>query len=292
MRGKETPVTIRIVTDSTSDISRDMANEFGITVVAQNVHFGACTFKDNVTITPEKFYRTLNESPEQPTTSQASPGEFQQVYDNLGEEADGIVSIHISSRISGTYGSALMGAASSSAACPVEVIDSGQATMGLGLAVIAAAQAARRGAGFGEVVSAARGAVARAQCLCLFETLEYLQKGQRIGKARVLLSSMARIKPVVTMRDGELHPGGRARTFHRGLATMKQAARVFAPVQSLAVMHAGAPEAAAEVAADLKDLLPSGAEPVVTSFGPAIGVHTGPGAIGIALLQADTENYQ
>ena len=125
----------------------------------------------------------LSSASELPKTSQASPGRFKEVYDELGRNADGIVSIHVSSKISGTCNSAQQGALATSARCPVEVIDSGQASMGLGLAVLAAAEAAFRGAGQREVVSTARSAVRRAQCLCLFETLEYLQKGGRIGKA-------------------------------------------------------------------------------------------------------------
>ena len=167
-------MTIRIVTDSTSDIASDVSRMLGITVVAQNVHFGTRTFENNVNIAPDEFYSMLAASPELPKTSQASPGRFKDVFDELSEDADGIVSIHISSKISGTNNSALQAAAETSAGCSVEVVDSGQASMGLGLVVLAAPEAARRGAGLDEVVSAARNAVGRAQCPYLFETLEYL----------------------------------------------------------------------------------------------------------------------
>ena len=281
-------MTVRIVTDSASDIPRETARQLGVVVVAQNVHFGTQTFKDNVTITPDQFYSMLAESAELPKTSQASPGDFKQVYDELDGDADGIVSIHISSKISGTCNSALQAASATSAACPVEVIDSAQGSMGLGLVVIAAAAAANRGAGHDEVVALARDAAARAQCFTLFETLEYLRKGGRIGKAQALLGSILKIKPMIILKDGEAHPLGKARTFSKGLAMMKQTARDFAPVESLAVMHSTISEIAAEVAADLSDLLPEGAEPFVTRFGPTLGVYTGPGAIGIALLQAES----
>ena len=175
---------VRIVTDSTSDLPEDVAGRLGVTVVPQNVHFGTRTWQDNVTITPDEFYSMLARSPELPTTSQASPGQFRGIYDMLGRAADGIVSIHISSRISGTYNSALQGAAVTSAACPVEIVDSAQGSMGLGLVVIAAAAASNRGAGHDEVVALARDAASRAQCFTLFETLEYLRKGGRIGKAQ------------------------------------------------------------------------------------------------------------
>ena len=282
-------MTVRIVTDSTSDIAGETARKLGIAVVSQNVHFGTLSFEDNVTITPDEFYKMLATASELPRTSQASPGRFKEVYDELARDADGIVSIHISSKISGTCNSALQGALATSAACPVEVIDSGQASMGLGLVVLAAAEAAFRGAGQSEVVSTARSAVRRAQCLCLFETLEYLQKGGRIGKAQALFGSVLKIKPMIIMRDGEVHPLGRARTFPRALAKMKEAVRGFAPLESLAVMHSTTPEVASEVAHGLRSLLPEGAEPYIARFGPALGVYAGPGALGVALIQAEEE---
>ena len=279
-------MTVRIVTDSASDITDQMASEFGVAVVAQNVHFGTVAFKDNVNITPDDFYSMLAGSPKLPTTSQASPGEFARVYDQLGRDADGIVSIHISSRLSGTYHSAIQGASLTSASCPVKVIDSLQGSMGLGLVVIAAAEAANRGTDLEEVAAVARDAASRARCFTMLETLEYLQKGGRIGKAQALLGSALRIKPMIIIKDGEPHPLGKARTSRRALAVMKQTARGFAPIESLAVMYSTTPEVASEVANDLSDLLPGGASPYIARFGPVLGVYTGPGAIGIAVLQA------
>ena len=280
-------MTVRIVTDSTSDIDGETARRLGIAVVPQDVRFGTRSFEDGVTITPDEFYSMLSASPELPTTSQASPGRFREVYEELGRDSDGIVSIHISSKISGTCNSAQQGASAASAGCPIEVIDSGQATMGLGLVVLAAAEAARRGAALEEVVSVALSAVGRAQCVCLFETLEYLRRGGRIGKAQALVGSVLKIKPMTIVRDGEVHPLGRARTFPRALANLKEAVRGFAPIESLAVSYSTTPEVAREVADDLKGLLPEGAEPHIVRFGPALGVYAGPGAIGVSLLQAE-----
>ncbi len=279
-------MTVKIVTDSTSDIPSDVAQGLGVVVVAQNVHFGTETYKDNVTITPDDFYSMLVSSPELPKTSQASPGDFKEVYDALGSDADGIVSLHVSSKLSGTYNSAVQASTMTSASCPVEVIDTAQASMALGLVVEAAAQAANRGAGYDEVVSIAHDATARAQCICLFETLEFLQKGGRIGKARAMIGTALQLKPMIIVKDGEVHELGKGRTFAKALAKLKQAARDFGPLEGLAIMYSTTPDRAHEVAGDLKDMLPEGVEPYVTSFGPALGVYTGPGAIGIALLQA------
>ena len=230
----------------------------------------------------------LVSSPELPKTSQASPGDFKEVYDALGSDADGIVSLHISSKVSGTYNSAVQASTMTSAACPVEVIDTAQASMGLGMVVAAAAEAANAGASYDDVVSLARDATSRAQCLCLFETLEFLQKGGRIGKARAMIGTALKIKPMIIVKDGEVHELGKGRTFAKALVKLKQVARDFAPLEGLAIMYSTTPETAREVADDLIDLLPEGVEPYVTRFGPALGVYTGPGAIGIALLQAKT----
>ena len=279
-------MTVRVVTDSTSDIPSGIAKRLGIAVVPQNVHFGTCTFEDNVTITPDEFYSMLSTAPELPKTSQPSPGRFKNVYDELGREADGIVSIHISSRLSGTCNSARQGAAMTSATCAVEVVDSSQGSMGLGLVAIVAAAAANQGASQELVVATARAAAARAQCFTLFETLEYLRRGGRVGRAQALMSSILKIKPMTIMRNGEIHPLGKARTFAKALVRMKETAREFAPVHALAIMHSTTPDTAKEVVSDLWDLLPDGVEPYIARFGPALGVYTGPGAIGIALLQA------
>lgn len=279
-------MAVQIVTDSASDIPHDIAAHMGVSVVPLNIHFGEQTFKDNVTITPDEFYAKLAESQELPKTSQSSPGEFVEVYDRVGDGADGIVSIHISSKISGTYNSALQAARMTSAPCRVELIDSAQGSMGLGLVVIAAAEAANAGGGLDEVESIARDASSRAQCFTLLETLEYLRRGGRIGRAQALLGSLLKIKPMVILKDGEAYPLGKERTFSKALAKLKATARSFAPIEALAVMHSTSTQLAEEIADDLRELLPEGSEPYVTRFSPVLGVYTGPGAIGIALLQA------
>lgn len=281
-------MTVRIITDSTSDIPSEIAQRLGVTVIAQNVHFGEQTYKDNVTITPDDFYSMLASSPELPKTSQASPGDFKELYDELGNDADGIVSIHVSAKLSGTVNSALQAAALTSTDRPIEVIDSLQASMGLGLNAIKAGEAAQRGAGLDEIVSATRDSIERTRCLCLFETLEYLQKGGRIGKAQALLGSLLNIKPIISILDGEVQPLSKARTFSKALGRLKQEARALAPFEALAVMHSTTPEVARQVADELRDGLADGGEPYVTRFGSALGVHAGPGAIGIALIQAAT----
>ena len=194
-----------------------------------------------------------------------------------------------SSKVSGTCNSAQQGALAMLVSCPLQVIDSGQASMGLGLVVLAAAEAAMRGAGQSEVVSTARSAARRAQCLGLLETLEFLQRGGRIGRAQALVGSALEYQANDHRAGRRGASAGRARTFPRVLAKMQETVRGFAPLESLAVMHSTTPNIAARVADDLRDVLPEGAEPRIARFGPALGVYAGTGALGIALIQAEEQ---
>ena len=172
------------------------------------------------------------------------------------------------------------------AQCPVEVIDTAQASMGEGLVVIAAAEAANAGASVDEVAAVARSAAGRSHCMALLETLEYLQKGGRIGKAQAMMGSILQIKPMIVVRDGEVHELGKARTFAKALAKLRETAQSMGPADSLAIIHSTTPDAAQAFADSVAAMLPSGARPYIARFGPALGVHVGPGAIGVALLQA------
>ena len=279
-------MAVKIVTDSTADLPGDVVEQLGITVVAQNVHFGTETYKDNVTITPDAFYEMLATSKELPKTSQASPGEIKEVYDAVGDGADGIVSVHVGASLSGTYNSALQAKELTTATCPIEVIDTTQASMGEGLVAIAAAQAANGGASAAEAAEIARSASGRAYTLALLETLEYLQRGGRIGKAQAMLGSILQIKPMIIVRDGGVHELGKARTFAKGLAKLREAALDMGPADALAVIHNTSPEDARAFADSIADILPAGASPYIARFGPALGVHVGPGAIGVALVRA------
>ena len=279
-------MAVKIVTDSTADLPGDVVERFGITVVAQNVHFGTETYKDNVTITPDAFYEMLATSKELPKTSQASPGETKEVYDAVGDGADGIVSVHVGAALSGTYNSALQAKELTTATCPIEVVDTTQASMGEGLVAIAAAEAANGGASVAEVAEIARSASGRAYTLALLETLEYLQRGGRIGKAQAMLGSILQIKPMIIVRDGGVHELGKARTFAKGLVKLREAALDMGPADALAVIHNTSAEAAQAFADGIADILPAGASPYIARFGPALGVHVGPGAIGVSLVRA------
>ena len=160
--------------------------------------------------------------------------------------------------------------------------------MGLGVIAIAAARASAQGADLREVTNVATRAVSQAQCMALLDTLEFLQRGGRVGRAKALFGTILSIKPMIIVRDGEVHELGKARTFAKALAKLQAAVRESAPIDSLSVLHATSPQMAEQLAEDLGDLLSADRKPFIARFGPALGVHVGPGAVGIGLLRNES----
>ena len=199
-------MTVRIVTDSTSDLPPTLASQHEIEVVPLNVHFANEVYKDGTEITADQFFEKLIKGPIYPTTSQPSIGEFIDIYKKIAEKGDEIVSIHISKILSGTYNSALQASKNLEDEINIHVVDSEKVSMSLGLSAIAAAQAAKNGGSVEEVISAAESAADRGRFVALFDTLEYLAKGGRIGKAQSLLGGLLKIRPILTVEmEKSLH---------------------------------------------------------------------------------------
>ena len=279
-------MAVKVITDSTSDLPNDLADSLGITIVPTNVIFGQEQFQDRVDLSPAQFYERLVDSPVHPTTSAPSVGQFVEAYESVGSDADGIVSIHVSAKLSATYNAAVQASEQVNLDCPIEAIDSEQASSGLGLAVVSAAKSAAGGADFETVVEIARSANDRSRCIALIDTLEFLQRGGRIGKAQALVGSILRIKPMIVVRDGEVQPLGKARTYAKGMAQIEQNIRDFGPAEELCVTYTSDEDLARRLGESMSDLLPEGAEPIIAPMGPSVGAHLGPGAIGIASLRA------
>ena len=282
-------MTVKVVTDSTSDLPRELADRYGINVIPQKVIFGTEELRDGVDITGDEFYRRVSGSAVLPTTSQASPGEFRELYESIADGADGIVSVHVSAALSGTVDSARSGGEQADIGCSVEVIDSMQAGMGTGLVAVAAARAAMNGGDLQQVVSVAEGAVGRSETYVLLDTLEYLQKGGRIGKARAMLATLLSIKPMIILREGIVDELGKERTHKKGVARLRRVTEEFAPLEELCVNYTTTPDEARAFAEQLQQLLPDGTEPLLAQIGPAVGTYTGPAALGVSLLRAEDD---
>ncbi|MSQ22500.1 MAG: DegV family protein [Dehalococcoidia bacterium] len=275
---------VRIVTDSSSDLPASLATELGITVVPCNLHFGQETFRDSVDMDADVFYQRLSSESQLPTTSQPSPGAFLKVYRGLSEAGHQVVSIHVSNALSGTVNSALQ-AKEQLPGATVEVIDSRQVSLSLGLAVTAAARAATSGASFQETLQVARRALEQVRFYALLDTLEYLRRGGRVGKVKGFVGSLLRVRPLITAREGLVESVTSVRSRAAGIQYMVTLAEEAAPIQQLAVMHATTPDEAEELAKRLSPMIP-GKSVIRARVGPVIGTHAGPGAIGIA-IQSD-----
>jgi DegV family protein with EDD domain len=277
-------MTVKIVTDSTADLPDELVKEMGITVVPLYVRFGEEVLRDRVDISEDEFYERLQHDPVHPNTTQPSPQDFVDVYQKLSA-ADGIVSIHLSAKLSGTCSSALQAKGMVVKECSVEVVDSETLSMALGLVVIAAAEAAKAGKSLDEVVEAAKQAMPKMHLLFLLDTLKYLLLGGRIGKAKALLGSVLNVKPMLTVKDGELVPAGQARTRAKGMDKLFEFVKEVADIQDLAVVYNTTPDEAQALAERIGSVFDR--EKIrIARVGPGLGVHGGPGAMIVAFREA------
>ncbi len=275
-------MAIKIVTDSTADLSPELIKELGITVVPLYVCFGKDVYRDREEISEDEFYQRLLQDPTHPTTTQPTPQDFAEVYRQLSSKADGIISIHISEKLSGTCSSALQGKKLVEKGCPIEVIDSKTTSMALGLLVIAAATIAKTGKSLPQVAEDVRQVVSSVKLRVLFDTLKYLAKGGRIGKAKSLLGSVLSIKPILTIKDGEFVPVGQVRSRSKGIERLFDFAKDTADIEDLAVVQSTTPDEAKSLAERISSTL-SLKQVRIARLGPVLGVHGGPGVLAIAL---------
>jgi DegV family protein with EDD domain len=277
---------VAIVTDSTADLPPELVEELGVTVVPLQVIFGDEAYREGVDITTEEFYERLVKSRQLPTTSAPSVGDFQEVYERLLEEADSIVSIHIGAKLSGTVQAAHTARQSLAKPERIELVDSQAASMAMGLAIIEAAEASRAGAKLAEVKAAAESAVQRTHVRFMLDTLEYLRRGGRIGRARAYLGALLSVKPILTLREGEVYPEERVRTRARGLERIIQSAIRLPNVKLAAVGHSTTPDDAESIGERLAMAFPN-VKVHLIRFGPVIGTHGGPGLVGVGVMEGE-----
>jgi DegV family protein with EDD domain len=279
-------VTVRIVTDSTSDIPLALAQDLGISVVPLSVIFGDEVYKEGIEITHDLFYDKLVKSKVMPTTSAPSVGDFLSVYEPLLKETDEIVSVHISSRLSATYNNACQAAKQlSDQGARVEVIDSLSVSFGLSFIAQAAARAAAGGATVEEIRAIADRMIPRLRIMVVLDTLEYVRRGGRIGRARAFLGAMLKVKPILTFRDGEVHPEERVRTKALALERMIQIATSYR-IKEAGIGYSTNPQDAEDLKRRMEAIVP-GVDISIVRLGPVLGVHGGPGTLGIGILEGE-----
>lgn len=278
---------VKIITDSTSDIPSYVAQEMDIAVVPLTVKFGTEAFLDGIDIDVNDFYDRLLDSHKIPTTAAPSPGQFLEEYDKAGQEGRDVLSIHISGKLSGTYDAARLAREQSKAR--VEVIDSQSATMGLGLIAIWAAKRSRQGAELQTLVEEVKKVQSRVRALCVVDTLEYLQKGGRIGMAQAFLGSILSIKPILCIKNGETFSLERVRTRSRAIERIWEICEADAPYEELSILYSTNSDEAENMLNRLTSLYPR--EKIYKArFGPILGTHVGPGALGVAYIKERLED--
>ncbi len=275
-------MTVKIVTDSVADLPSQVAKELGITVVPLYVHFGTESYRNGIDLTTEEFYDKLVSSKTLPTTSVPSIGNFVDAYDKLAKGTDEIVAIILSSKLSATYEAASQAVGLMKRKCRVEVIDSQWAAMAQGFIVIAAAKAAKGGASLDEVVNVARSNIPRVDFLAAFDTLEYLRKGGRIGRAQAFLGSVLKINPLITLKDGVVEPAGRTRSRAKAIEHLYDFAMSYSHIEEIAVEDTATPDEAEALVERLGSKFPK--ERIYRSkMTPVIGTHTGPRLLLVAV---------
>ncbi len=276
---------IAIVTDSTADLTTDLANSHHIHVVPNLVIIDNASLEDGKDISRQEFYEQLPGMKNPPTTATASSGTYQQLYQRLFQQgAKHIISIHASSLLSGIHNAAT--AAAQAFGERIQVIDSKQISMGLGFQALAAAEAVARGASLEAILTLIDDVRQRVRVIAMLDSLEYVRRSGRVSWARAQLGNLLRIKPFLEVRDGQVLRLGEARTRRNGIDRLMQFLRNLGDLERLAILHTNAETEALQFLKELGLRLPS--DPPVVNVTTVIGTHVGPNGLGFAAVLPPT----
>lgn len=279
---------VAIVTDSTAYIPPKMLRGLPINIVPLQLVWGEETFRDGVDIRPEDFYSRLQGASVMPSTSQPSPGVFRDLYAKLLEQDYEILSVHISSKLSGTIDSALQ-ARDMLPGAKIEVVDSATSAMALGFPVLLAARAATNGATLKDCKTLAEKGIRNSGAMFVVDTLEFLHRGGRIGGAAALVGTAFKIKPILEVQDGKIEPVEKVRTLSKAIDRLLELLQSRVDHRTplrIAALHANSPEQAQlllERACDCFHVTDI-SEAVVSEVSPVIGTHVGPGTLALTYV--------
>ncbi|PRO66878.1 DegV family protein [Alkalicoccus urumqiensis] len=279
---------IHIVTDSTLDLEEHQIEKYGIHVVPLSVTVGGKTYVDRVEIDSASFIDKMKEADELPKSSQPSPGTFKELYDRLGEDGSEVISIHMASKLSGTYDSARQAAGMSEAS--VTVVDSEYISTALGFQVVEAARLAEQGASMEEITAKVQKVKENTRLYIMVDTLENLVKGGRIGRGRAFVGSLLKIKPLAVLDGGEYTPAAKVRTHSQMIKWMTDTLREEAGagiVKGAGIAHAGALQLSERLAESVKQVRDIPVSIIGTT--PIISTHTGPGALAFMFYTEEEE---
>ena len=266
---------VKIICDSTGDIPEEIRKQYDITIVPLNVLFGTDSYQDGVNLATAQFYKMLVESKVHPTTSQPAPGVVAAAYQKLAKETDEILVLTISAGISGTYESAMQAKQLVDSSLKIEVIDSKWTCAGLLLQTLEAARAAEKGMKLAEITKMVKDILPKIRVYMIFDTLEYLRKGGRIGLAKALLGGMLKLNPVLTLKDGVVHPVTQARGRAKAVEILVDLMKKTGNPEEVVVEDVSTPDELEDLAKRIGSAIPN-VKIIRSKVGPAIGVHAGP----------------
>ena len=275
----------RIVVDSTCDLPAEQMKALDILSVPLKVHFGDEAFRDKIDLDEEAFFSRLEKATQLPTTSQPSPGEFLEAYKSIPDK-ESIISIHIAEQLSGTIGSARLAAAELPGR-DIRIVDSGNVSWAAGLLVLAAADGIKAGESPAEIEATVLAMKPRLRLLAILDTLKYVIMGGRVSRAQGVIGGLLRVKPMMLVKEGEIHRMAPARTWGQAYQKVVEDINEHGGADRIAVIHARAPEAMATLGKQVKESFPKAAFYEGT-IGPVVATHAGPGAAGVAYLAGES----
>lgn len=275
---------VRILTDSTADLPPDVVERLGITVLPLTIHLGQKNLRDGIDTNAEDFASRLVHASAPPTTSPPTPRQFDDTFAELTKGGGEVVAIHVSSKLSQTFRIAQRAAAPLLGRSRIVVIDSQLVTVGLGMLVVAAAQAAADGATLDEVVKLTRGMIPRIYLGFFVETLDYLERGGRIGKAQALLGAMLNIKPLLILEEGDIVALEKVRNRSKAIEKLVEFITEFTRIERMVILHSTTPDDVSLLIEQINLVVP-GLDIKVDYYGPVAATHLGPNALGVVVYE-------
>lgn len=275
---------VRVVTDSSAELNPEVAKQLGITVIPMNIRFGDEEFRDGADISLEEFFRRLEYSNIMPVAAPPPFRAFQEIYADLSATTDQIISIHVSSQLNRAYHVAHAAAEAFLGRCQIAVLDSASISLGQGILVKAAAEAALKGQSLETIVRLVRGMIPHIYLVFFVEALDYLEREGRIGKAQALLGAMLNIKPILIVEDGEIIPLEKVRTRPRAVDKLFEFVAEFAQIEEIAILQVGSEGETEDLIQRLQQVFPNRHFPVLP-YGPVLATHIGPSTMGIIVYE-------
>lgn len=276
---------IKIVTDSTSDLPEDIAQEMGVTVVPAYINIGDKSFLDGINLSRQEFYTRLPDYPQSPTTAAPGIAAFLDAYEKAADEgAEAVISIHVAESLSATINTARQ-AKELISRIPVWVVDSGQVSLGLGLQAVEAAKSVLQGRQIEDIIQMLANFRERTYVYAVVDTLEFLRRSGRVARYRAILGSMVKIKPIISIHDS-LIKMEMAVTTARAFKRINEMVANLAPLEYVSFVHTLAKSKVDELQHLLHEFIPRADKTIIHEVTPAIGAHIGPGAAGVICVRS------